>query len=584
MRSIWRLLALLPEFKPRVVRVAAVNILLGASAALVPFLLKTLLDKVVVVINTGNTAGFSQINLYLAIIISIRLFDSVTGYLQERLSDTFFLDVAVGLRQKVFKHILRLKIDFYEENRAGEIIQKIQQGILELARWVSRVFEGMLETLVSLGFILILLWIIVPPIGLIMTIVFPLNLILARRLARNVKPIRTEWLKSIERAGGELTETLTHIATIRSFGRERYKVSRYDQWISQFRSLRTTQFRLEWRMNLVRNLLNTAAVGLSLFIVTFGAIHGTNSVGDIFLVALYIQRLVSNIIPLSRLINDTADVEGTCERLVEILDSEQIIHDRPDAQPLEEIQSVEFRNVSFTYPGKDRTILADISFRLKRGQTLALVGPSGVGKTTITKLLMRFYLPTSGTILLNDQPIESFTQDSLRNVIGTVMQDVALFNDTIEENLRFANPDALPEAVEKAAKIAHINSFVAKLADGYKTLVGERGIKLSGGEKQRVAIARALLRDPELIILDEATSSLDSESEKFVQDGLGKLLKNRTAIIIAHRLSTVMNADIILVVEDGRIAEQGTHAELLKNKALYAKLFSLQTKQAYNLR
>jgi len=214
---------------------------------------------------------------------------------------------------------------------------------------------------------------------------------------------------------------------------------------------------------------------------------------------------------------------------------------------------------------------------LKAGQTLALVGPSGVGKTTITKLLLRFYVPTSGKILIYGQPIENFTQDSVRGLIGTVMQDVALFNETIEENLRFARPKATDQEIRSAAKTAHADIFIDKLPLNYKTLVGERGIKLSGGEKQRVAIARAILRDPQLIILDEATSSLDSRSEQFVQDGLHKLMSNKTAVVIAHRLSTVTHADKIIVLEKGKVLEQGNHDQLLKKKGLYAKLFSIQS-------
>jgi len=582
MKNIWRVLRLLSNFTWRIVKVGLINSLLGAIAAITPYLLKILLDQVVLVISQDVSVATTRITTFLAIIIGVRIFQAIMEYYQEKVSDLFFLDVQVDLRKKVYSHLLSLAIDFYEENRVGEIIQKVNSGIADLSRWVSRVFEGMLEVLISLFFMLILLWILVPPIGLVMTIVFPLNLYIARYVAKKVYPLRKEWLQYGERAIGELTETLSQMSTIRSFANESYRRERFSDINDRYHQSRASQFEAVWRANFVRNLVNTAAIGGSLFLVTWGSIHGQNSVGDIFLVALYIQRLISNIIPLSRLISDTADVEGTCQRLTEILDSQQIIHDHPNAVGLEKLETIEFDQVSFVYPGKRKKVLDGVSFLLKKGETLALVGPSGVGKSTITKLLLRFYEPAKGQIRINGQPIEHFTQDSIRQAAGMVMQDVALFNDTIEENILFARPDATATQLKSAAKIAHADVFIDKLADKYQTLVGERGIKLSGGEKQRVAIARAVLKDPQLIILDEATSALDSQSEQYVQDGLRTLLKDRTAVIIAHRLSTVMRADKIIVLQNGTILEQGNHQTLLKRGDLYAKLFSLQSDSLKN--
>jgi ABC-type multidrug transport system fused ATPase/permease subunit len=224
-------------------------------------------------------------------------------------------------------------------------------------------------------------------------------------------------------------------------------------------------------------------------------------------------------------------------------------------------------------------VLQNISFNLPAGETLALVGPSGTGKTTIIKLLMRFYDPTSGRILINNRDIREYTQQSLRAQLGVVLQDVALFNDSIEENIAFARPSASPEEVRGAAGASHADAFIQRLPEGYATVVGERGIKLSGGEKQRVAIARAILKDPQLIILDEATSALDSESESLVQEGLRRLMLGRTSVVIAHRLSTIVNADQILVLQGGRVVETGSHAKLVdKSNGLYAKLYGLQTR------
>jgi ABC-type multidrug transport system fused ATPase/permease subunit len=331
-------------------------------------------------------------------------------------------------------------------------------------------------------------------------------------------------------------------------------------------------------MRMLRELLQalvlTAAVGLTFLQV----MHGQATPGDIILVLLLVNQIAGYIRPLAMLTQQTSELEITLERTVELLDMQPTVADDTDARPLEQLESIEFRGVSFHYPEHKALVLNKVSFKLMAGQTLALVGPSGVGKTTITKLLLRFYEPTAGQILINDRPASAFTQASIRQHLGMVMQDVALFNETVAENLRFARPDASDEQLRAAAQAAHADAFIAKLADGYDTMVGERGVKLSGGEKQRVAVARAILRDPQLIVLDEATSALDSESEHHVQAGLQRLMRGRTAIVIAHRLSTVRQADQILVLQRGRVIERGTHAQLADTAGgLYARLFKLQT-------
>lgn len=409
-----------------------------------------------------------------------------------------------------------------------------------------------------------------------MTISLPINFYWAINKVMKTKALRQEWHKFTEKGMGEMTETISHITTVRSFSQEKYKFDRYLTAIDGYRDIRLKQASVEWRTNFNRAILNSVTIVLALGATAYGVLTGHNSVGDVALVSWYLLQIRGTINPLSRTIINTGDLETSAERLVDILNVQPTVTDLPNAQPLTSIENIEFKDVSFHYPGKTVEVLKGISFKLEKGQKLALVGPSGVGKTTITKLLMRFYAPTGGQILINGQPIENFTQGSVREQLGTVMQDVALFNDTIEENLRFARPEAMAEELAAATKIAHADIIIDKLPDGLQTLVGERGIKLSGGEKQRIAIARAVLRNPQLIILDEATSSLDSESEKFVQDGLEQLMKDRTAVMIAHRLSTIQKADLILVFENGQIVERGTHADLVKNQQLYARFLSLQ--------
>lgn len=581
MKNIWRLFELIPTYKTRLLKVVLVNSALGLVALLIPIVYKYVLDSIVGSIGSGFTGEVeTRIAIALAVLLGIYLVNVAFEYISERLSDFLFIDVMWEVRKKIFHHLTTLSIDYYERNRSGEVLEKISNGTMSFARWVFMIADGTLSTLISIFLILIFLWVKLPVVGLIMTIALPLTIYASIIKVLRTKPLRREWMKRSEKGMGEIAETLSHVSTVRSFAQESYKLERYTKEVDDYRVYRLQQARFEWSTNAVRGVLHMLTIVISIGVVALGALKGQYTAGDILMVSLYFQQFRGNLGPLSRAIAETGDIETAAERMVEILDVQPTVVDSPEAQTLTELTSVEFKNVSFHYPGKEAKVLNNISFALNSGQTLALVGPSGVGKTTITKLLLRFYAPTNGKILINGEPIENFTQNSIRSLIGTVMQDVALFNDTIEENLRFANPKATDQEIRSATKTAHADIFIDKLPHNYKTLVGERGIKLSGGEKQRVAIARAILRNPQLIILDEATSSLDSRSEQFVQDGLHKLMSNKTAVVIAHRLSTVTRADKIIVLEKGKVLEQGNHHQLLKNNGLYAKLFSIQSPSA----
>jgi len=469
-----------------------------------------------------------------------------------------------------------LSIDYYEKTRVGEIMDRFST-ITQITMWLRQLTEGTLANILQMFFILAVLLFKSPLVGLIMLFVIPFNILDSWRSLHDTRPFRRGWERLAGRMAGLLAEMVSNIATVRSFGGEAAVKQRYDDTQKEWKVQRGTLHILEMRSNLTRNVVNAFAIVGAVILVSRGALAGIYTPGDILLVLTLTQNLITTIAPITRLINQSGDIETSAERLNELLGVQPDVLDHPDAVELDGIETLEFDNVSFAYPGTSNPVLQNVSFRLPAGKTLALVGHSGTGKTTIIKLLMRFYDPTSGRVIINGRDIRFYTQRSLRAQMGVVLQDVALFNDSIEENIAFARRDADAEAVREAAIAAHAEAFIQRLPEGYDTLVGERGIKLSGGEKQRVAIARAILKDPQLIILDEATSALDSESEQLVQAGLGKLMKGRTAVVIAHRLSTVMNADQILVMQGGRVIEKGDHANLVnQDGGLYAKLYQLQ--------
>jgi ABC-type multidrug transport system fused ATPase/permease subunit len=404
------------------------------------------------------------------------------------------------------------------------------------------------------------------------------NLWFSFRTAGWTKPYRRGWQRLAGKMAGLLAEMIGNIATVRSFGGEPAVKQRYDDTQAEWYVVRGKLHTTLWWSALVLNIVNALAVFAAVALTARGALHGRYTTGDILLVLTLAQSLITIVGPIAKHINQAAEIDATAERLVELLEVETQVDDAPDAIDLDQLHTVSFERVWFTYPGQAAPALEDVSFELAPGETLALVGPSGSGKTTLVKLLMRFYDPTQGRILVNGRDLRRYTQRSLRARMGVVLQDVALFNDSIGENIAFARRGASANEVQAAAKAAHADEFIQGLEKQYETLVGERGIKLSGGEKQRVAIARAILKDPQLIILDEATSALDSQSERIVQQGLSRLLEGRSSVIIAHRLSTVMSAHQILVVQGGRVVERGTHAALAARAGgLYARLCALQS-------
>jgi ABC-type multidrug transport system fused ATPase/permease subunit len=546
MKNIWRTIKFIPEYRGRVIGVLLVGAVLGSIGVATPQLYKQIIDTL-----TGLLSGrydhdqaAGRITLLIAAFFGIRVCTVVFTALQDKQADDLWLDTVSTFRQRVFDNMTRLSIDYFEKTRVGEIMDRFG-AITQITMWLRSLTEGTLSSVLSMFFILTVLLLKAPVIGAILAGVLGLNFYISHRTVGWTKPYRRGWQALAGRMTGLLAEMVGNIATVRSFGGEPAVKERYDSTQAKWRVTRGMLHTIEWRSALALNVTNALGVFAAVGLAAWGALHGRYTPGDILLVLTLTQNLINTIQPISRQINQMSEIESSAERLIELL------------------EVFALRNVSFT---------------LERGKTLALVGPSGSGKTTIVKLLMRFYDPTEGRILINGVDLRQFKQRSVREKLGVVLQDVALFNDNIGENIAFAKPASSEQQVREAAKAAHADDFIQRLPDRYETLVGERGIKLSGGEKQRIAIARAILKDPELIILDEATSALDSESEHLVQGAFERLLRGKSSIVIAHRLSTVMNADEILVVKAGRVIESGRHGALAKQPGgLYAKLFTIQS-------
>jgi ATP-binding cassette, subfamily B, heavy metal transporter len=398
----------------------------------------------------------------------------------------------------------------------------------------------------------------------------------------------TEWRTNFRRAMNELdskaniraVDSLLNYETVKYFNNEAFEARRYDQSMERWQEAAIKSQSSLSVLNVGQALIISVAVTLMVWRATVGVVNGTMTLGDLVLVNAFMIQLYIPLNFLGVLYREIKQSLADMERMFGLMAENREVDDSPNAQPLQVQQGeVRFEHVSFSYDPA-RPILRNVSFVLPAGKTTAIVGSSGAGKSTLSRLLYRFYDIGQGTIRIDGQEIRSITQSSLRASIGIVPQDTVLFNDTLEYNIRYGRPQASDAEVKAAADAAHLSRFIASLPDGMQTRVGERGLKLSGGEKQRVAIARALLKQPAILIFDEATSALDSESEKAIQAELMEVSRGRTTMVIAHRLSTIVDADQIIVLENGQVIEQGRHAALLAAKGRYAELWELQAREA----
>jgi ABC-type transport system involved in Fe-S cluster assembly fused permease/ATPase subunit len=397
----------------------------------------------------------------------------------------------------------------------------------------------------------------------------------------------TEWRMVMRRTMNDLDskantraiDSLLNYETVKYFGNEPYEARRYDRSMERWETAAVrNQVSLAW-LNAGQSTIIAIGISVLMLFAADQVVQGEMTVGDLVLINVFLIQLYMPLHFLGFVYREIRNSLADMEKMFSLLDEHKEVDDAPDATALQVGNAeVKFEHVSFSY-APDRQILFDVSFDIPAGHKVAVVGASGAGKSTLSRLLFRFYDIGRGSILINGQDIRSVTQTSLRAAIGIVPQDTVLFNDTIYYNIAYGRPDALREDIIAAAQAAHIHTFIESLPQGYDSMVGERGLKLSGGEKQRVAIARAILKNPAILIFDEATSALDSKSEKAIQAELRAIARNRTTLIIAHRLSTVVDANQILVMDKGRIVERGTHRELLAQNKLYAQMWSLQKQE-----
>ena len=579
-RSDWTTLSkLLPyvwQWRWRVL--VALSFLVGAKVANVgvPLVLKRLVDALS--LKPGDPVAVLAVPVALLLAYgALRL--SITAFTELR--EFLFYPVAARIARRVsleaFEHLLALSQRFHHERQTGGVSRDIERGSRSIQSLLNYTIYNILPTLVEIALVIGLLsakfdgWFALITFGaLVIYIGFTVTV--------------TEWRTGFRRAMNEqdskantrAVDALINYETVKYFSNEHFEQGRYDENLQRLEKASIKSQTSLSVLNVGQSLIIATTVTLLVWRATLGVVAGTMTLGDLVLVNALMIQLYIPLNFLGVIYREIKQAMIDMEKMFALLGQNREIADAPDAKPMEHHGgAVRFEQVRFGYDA-DRTILHDISFAIPAGKTVAVVGPSGSGKSTLARLLFRFYDVNAGRISIDGQDIRTVTQQSLRQSIGIVPQDTVLFNDTVEYNIAYGRTGASREEVEGAAKAAHIHNFIVSTPKAYDTMVGERGLKLSGGEKQRVAIARTLLKNPPLLIFDEATSALDSANERAIQEELRSAARNKTALVIAHRLSTVVDAYQILVMELGRILERGTHAELLALNGRYADMWRLQ--------
>ncbi len=571
-----RMLQFLRPYKLQFAGALLAMVIYGATDGIVPFLIRSILDDV---FGQNNPGMLYVLPMFVILFAIVR---GTFGFLQSYLSTSVGHNIVRDIRNKVHEHLLTLSASYFDKNGTGNLISRITNDTLVVRYAITDVLVTALRESVRIVSLLGAALYLDPVLGLIAFLVFPLGVLPVLKFGKKVRKLSRVGQDQFGGLTGVLNESIIGHRVVQAFRREEYEAQKF----SNENEILTKIFKRAERYGALsaptNEILASFAISGVLLYGGFSVIKQVRTQGDFIAFVTAMFLLYEPLKRLGRVNNAYQGALSAGERIIEVLDAQSEIREIQNAVPLrKEAQKVEFKNVSFTYKShaletENLPALKNISFSIQPGETVALVGMSGGGKSTLMNLLPRFYDPDNGEILIGGTNIKNFTLKSLREAIALVGQHPFLFNDTILNNIRYGKPDATLEEVKEAAAHAFASDFIERQPNGYETLVGEQGLRLSGGERARIAIARALLKNAPFLILDEATASLDSESESIVQKSIDYLMKDRTVLVVAHRLATIRKADRIAVLVHGQLVELGTHQELLDKGGEFNKLYQIQ--------
>ncbi|MBI4384351.1 MAG: ABC transporter ATP-binding protein [Nitrospinae bacterium] len=573
MKNYKRILAFLAPYKSALLAGSLCLVAASLTNLAVPIFIKRLVDAVMVHKNLAALNGIAAAiaGLFLAQLVFSAAHNYLFDYTEKRVMTDF--------RKTFFKHLQTLSVSFYVKRRTGEIVSRMTNDVSTLENIVTDLPATALQQSIRLlGGIVIIVYMNWKLTFMVLAL-SPVLVLFARTFGRRLKRLSTEIQDKLAVSTTILEENISCVQVVKSFVREPYEYERFAGAVENGFASAKKRIRIA---SFFGPSIGFIAFTASLLLLWYGGrevIAGAISPGDLIAFILYATIIAGPMGSFARMFTRLQEGLGASRRIFEILDLRPEVADEPGAVPMPTIEGrVEARGLRFHYR-EDQEVLRGIDFAVAPGEMVALVGPSGAGKSTLVQLLHRFYDPCSGEILVDGMPLKSVRKAGYWRQIGLVPQETLLFGGTIEENIRYAKIDASSEELTEAARAANAHDFIMKCPDGYKTVVGEKGIRLSAGQRQRIAIARAILKNPRILILDEATSALDNESEMLIQEALARLMKGRTAFVIAHRLSTIHNADKIVVLDQGEIVETGNHRELMEKRGLYHYLYTLKTLQ-----
>ena len=565
-----RILSYIKPYMHRLIFAMFCTIMAAAGNLYIPWIIKDMIDEVL-----ADKNG-TMLNWIAASIIAIFVVRGLFWYGQNYLMSYVGQSVIIDIRAAVFKKLQRLSVSFYDKNKTGTIMSYVTNDVNALqSAMVENTIEMITEGFILIGSVVAMIY-LDWRLTLFTVCTFPVVLWFMEFFGKKIRKTGGRIQECTADITSVLQESVASARVIKSFVREDYEVDRFD--VENRANFRANMKNAQLMATLTPVVELVAAIGVTMIIWYGGnnVINGTITAGSLVAFLTYAVNISNPIKRLTRVIGNIQKALAAAQRVFMIIDMPEEIAESRDAKQLPEVSGkVEFKNVSFAYDDKGN-VITDLSFSVKPGEVIAIVGPSGAGKSTIANLLPRFYDVNKGDIKIDGHSVREVTLDSLREQVGIVPQETMLFNGSVYNNILYGRLDATKEEIEAAAKAANAHDFIMQLTDGYETKLGDRGVNLSGGQRQRIAIARAIWKNPRILILDEATSALDTESERVVQEALDRLMVGRTSFVIAHRLSTVKNADKILVLEKGNLVESGTHDELLALDGLYAHLYKIQ--------